>query len=778
MSSFPNFSNFADYIKTELDSRRGNTIKVSALNCWVRAISAVSGKSNAGMILYSNPDYSIFNGAADKHVATIYGDSSHSGAVGVSWDGTPIVAQSGVSGRPSPIITSFEVDEGSGNISRKANFTIRCFSVEQLEVISAYYLEPGFSVFLEWGWNIAKSLKGYNKNPNAQSIGQFQSFDVVNNRRSSSGGNSDVFLGFITGGSIGISDTYWDVQVKATGFTELPAYFMVADNAKTTESVLGIFEVSLDFGTMDIGFDTNLDTKRFKMAFNELPSNRKTQQVKDLISDSYVGKAVNFINFDAAVADKVNNTTKGGWFSDPKLEVKDSNGESKSIKVADGTKLIGPEKFIRFGALMKIMNTIAVEPYVVGDKTIKYSISTDTTVISAFQKVFSTDKSKLFIPNPNTPKASFSAIADGLHEQTQFNEIIDNSVVNGTDTVYFPENTAITNGTATKDGNSIKISYENSAANVNIEGLEKTAGQWGFLDNLYVNFDFAKGILETKNFVIKDALYQILNGISSAAGALWDFQIVELTAPADDNSGTKKGDTILQIVDMNLVSDKNSNDKIYKFDLQGANSIFIDAQFDMEIGGAIMNQVIGSRLGVSQQSSLQPYDGKLFSHGYIDLILKERTDKEKKAQAIKDAANPQPEDADAATKQQEKDLTVFLQKIALYPRVDKTDETAEFGEDPYLANYLAAYNDLQLFESFKLSNDASNKGKGVSILLPIKFNFTIHGIGGIKRGDKFQVRGLPKKYSEDGFFQVTAVKHTLDNMTWKTEIQGGFRQLR
>ena len=40
------------------------------------------------------------------------------------------------------------------------------------------------------------------------------------------------------------------------------------------------------------------------------------------------------------------------------------------------------------------------------------------------------------------------------------------------------------------------------------------------------------------------------------------------------------------------------------------------------------------------------------------------------------------------------------------------------------------------------------------MLLPIKFTFTIHGLSGWKRGDKFKVVGLPQRYN-NGFFQVT-----------------------
>jgi hypothetical protein len=66
---------------------------------------------------------------------------------------------------------------------------------------------------------------------------------------------------------------------------------------------------------------------------------------------------------------------------------------------------------------------------------------------------------------------------------------------------------------------------------------------------------------------------------------------------------------------------------------------------------------------------------------------------------------------------------------------------------------------------------------GTGPIMPIKFNFSIHGVSGIKRGDKFMVTGLPKGY-ENGFFQVTSIKHSISEMMWKTEIEGSYRQAR
>ena len=809
MSAFPNFSNIADFVTNALDARKGNIAGLSSLNCWVRAASAVTpimGRAaavapatigepnkfgNMGMVIYSNPNFKIFEAAGDKNIATIYGDKNHSGVVGVTWDGKPISGGAGLAGRPSPVITNFVVDEGSGNISRKAEFTIRCFTIEQLNAITAHYLEPGFTVFLEWGWNTVGSLKGYSSELSVDSISKYQSFVEVNKKREVTKGNSDIFLGFITGGSIAISDSFWDVQIKATGYVELPAYFMAADTPLTKEEAdKNQTQQSLDFGTMDIWADEDLNTRRFKMAFNLLPSNKKTQLVKNLINDKEVASAINFINFDEAVTDVVNSKTEGHWYN-PFKDTKVKAGNSK-VAVADGTKLIGPEKFIRFGTLMKIMNSIAVKAYKIGNQDVKYQIYTGNTPISSFKNIFSTDKTKLFVPNPYTPNIDFASALNKDGTPIIAGEI-NNTVAYGEYQVYFPSLAGIYGGISEPpiigpNLGTINLSYVNNDANSKIEGIDKKAFEWGYLDNLYVNFDFAKGILDTKNFLIKDALYQILNGLSSAAGGMWDFQIVESVAGkenANDSNAPKDGTTILKVVDMNFVSDTDvkKTKETYQFYLQGADSIFMEATFDMDIGGAIMNQVIGSRLGSKQNNQLPPYQGKLFSENQADLILKKvETEKQlgKDAQDANDKSIKHTTEPKDTKEQEQKDLATFLNKIALYPRVDKTPATAEFGDDPYQANYLGAFNDSQLFDSLRLkvSLDQLANGNQTSILLPIKFTFTIHGISGIKRGDKFRVYGLPAKYSTSGFFQVLSVKHTLDGMLWKTEKSGGFRQSR
>jgi hypothetical protein len=759
MSSFPNLSNLAGYVKSALDRRIGNVQNVSQLNAWVRVSSGVGG----GLMLLSNPNFALFRAAGE---GSIYGDGKSSGTLGTSWGGAAIYAETSDSGfRPKPNITSIEIDEGAGTLSRKASFTITCYTKGQLDTLCEYFLEPGYSIFLEWGWNVPESLKAYSSTLNSTTVANFQSFKKVNEARANSKGTYDNYLGFITGGGISSNGDTYEISVKCTGFTELPAYFMGADNSEDSENEEKITEP--EYSTAQISAETNLGKKRFMMAFNRLPSNRRTTRVSSLIVNPLVANPSNFINVDETVKAKVNECVGGTELLGISINDEEANVGGVTQEFPSGTEIIKDESFIRFGTLMEILNQIGMEGFMIGGKVIKTTINTKTTVCCAFPKIFSTDKKKLFIPNKTAPlfdlvKAANSPTDNGVSDAATD----DCSVVNVNDSanlIMFPAAGTIANGIANG-----KVVVSNKIDG-SFEALTKPNGQWGFLDDLYVNLDFAKGVLETKNFSIRNALYQILNGMSAAAGGLWDFQIM-----------SDEDDTELRVVDMNLTP--TGVQEPYQFILAGVNSIFIDASLDMDISGAKMNQIIGNRLGQTingSQKDVKSKDKKGLFTNKDDQILKE-IKKREEPPPPKDATPPEGPTDDELEEAKIKNLQLFLDKIGLMPR-PHLDDKYPFEADLKKSVFTVAYNDQAVFEFFKNQNDkkaVQTEPGGVGPIMPIKFTFTIHGLSGIKRGDKFKVLGLPKNYESTGFFQVTSVKHTITDMLWKTDIEGSFRQSR
>ena len=82
---------------------------------------------------------------------------------------------------------------------------------------------------------------------------------------------------------------------------------------------------------------------------------------------------------------------------------------------------------------------------------------------------------------------------------------------------------------------------------------------------------------------------------------------------------------------------------------------------------------------------------------------------------------------------------------------------------------------LNVLKQNAMSRKLSGGGR-LSHPLPIKYSFTIMGKSGIRRGDTFNILGIPRKYAACGLFQVTEVEQTIQDMKWVTRVQGEYRQ--
>lgn len=734
MASFPNFSNIQDFVKSTLNKRVGNPQLISKLNPFVRLVSG----GGAGLVLDSNPNNNLFRAAGRT-----YGSSTQAGRIGTTWGGADVNPSVGQGYRPSPIVTSLEVDEGAGNLSRKANFSITCFTKEQMEILTRYFLEPGMSVFLEWGWNTSSGVSGLTP-LKASAISKYQNASNRDAVRKDTAGEYDNYLGFTTGGGVSLDGDKWTINVNCTGYTELPTYLLSSETGDQKLNEEKKIPSAKVFGLNYINTaDSTLGDERFMKMFNDLPQTRQTVAVKGL-RGKFAADDTKLINFDDEVIEEINDSSDGfklplvGW------EVKSGKVtiDGKAVKFPAGTKITADERFIRFDAMMDIIYEIGVSGYELPDGTeVTFEIDYKDTACTAFEKIYSTEPDKLFIPNPQSPKFNLSAITSDSSDLPTVSQIRDAGTVNNSplDRIKFPN----PNDYTSPD-----------------KKIFKSSNEWGYLKDLYVNFDFFKGVLDTKQFYIKDALYQILNGMSSAVNGMWDFQIKESDVTVNDKSVSK-----LKIVEMNLITNGKQT-PTHTFEMIGADSVFIDASLDLDISGNKMNQVIGSKLGAdlnsdSKKISLFTQDEALTDQLAVKLKRKE-TNK-------KDDDNTTEEDkADIA----EANLAIMMGKARFYPKVEISDKTSVDGVDLYDLCYLGAYKDSTIFSALKSGHDEETSS--ASPLMPINFSFKVHGVSGIRRGDMFKVNGIPSIYN-NGFFQVLSVKHTLDGMMWTTEVTGGYR---
>ena len=238
---FPRLTNINDKIVESIKSK--DTIEASKLNCFVRVISG----AGTGLIMTSNPDWKLFS-AAGFSEPSFYGDSAGSGTIGVDWLKRPVYArQTSVNGdvpfKPSPIVTAINVKEGKDQISRHCDLKITAFTLSQVEVLQTYLMEPGFSLFIEYGWNTNLGVGGListKANTIVSEAGKYSlDQDSLHLKRVESRGDYDSFFGFVVGGNVGSNGDLFDIDIKLRGAPSLPTYLQSHNNIEQIDTNTG-----------------------------------------------------------------------------------------------------------------------------------------------------------------------------------------------------------------------------------------------------------------------------------------------------------------------------------------------------------------------------------------------------------------------------------------------------------------------------------------------------------------------------------------------------------
>lgn len=657
--SFPQYSNIENNIKKTIDSRKGNNLDVSKLSPWIRVSSAYGTREYDGLIISSNQTGDSFESR--------YGTPTSGGSIGRDFQGRIVQEEKSVRGlRPSPVIEALEVKNGTEGLTRKCSFTIKCFTLGQVELLSRHFLEPRFFALVEWGWNTnlayqqqAKlSRLGGKVDPICEMI-SYQNLATLKNKRSDSQGHYDAFLGVVAGGGFEYGDDEtFNLKVELVTQGEIPSYLQLHKS-----SPLGAINSGKPFSASDIeksAEDPNSIGKGlFMQMYNSLPSGKQIPPIKSLILDSYWTDPINFLNMDKEIRKDVSNELKSGKVVLGQETITSGQGgtrvaTTKTGEIVTDANLFSEERFIRMELAWKILNTISwpidAEPVEGCPREEKMSniINIDNTICRAHPHIFSTDKKKLFIPNKRLPDFGLINVLnppseEDLNRQAEGGELSEEDKAKS---IY----QYIGKGMSEVDGmpktNREVRPYEYFPAQVPLDELDgkwyddtcyprqAEKERWGYLKYLYINFDFFVSVLEKNGFLAKDVALDILNGISGAVNMYWDFQISErgkivpangwfsdnyyLTkntqpffstnkSPYDTSMGPKneseadkraktQGALELQVVDFNFAGiPPKKGTPIAKFQSRGLLSPFIDFNFNVEIAGALANQVMAKR---------------------------------------------------------------------------------------------------------------------------------------------------------------------------------------
>jgi len=839
---WPKLSNINKKIYDKITDR--NNLEASKLNCWVRLFSGVGD----GLILVSNPNTKLFAAAGEGGIYGFAGnatESGYSGELGKTWDKKSVNPEAGRSLRPSPMVTSLEFSEGEDQISRSGKISLKVFSLEQMELIQQFFMEPGYNVFVEWGWNTEDGVSGLidtkepTKIPGLASKGNLRQ-SQIRKKAIDSNGDYDNMMGFIVGGAVGNDGENFSVEIELRGTPELPTYLQSQNPAlklRTGEEAEGTFEKveikegSLPFGdgvltgTNDADPEGAAKDRRFATMFNSLPSHRQTSDIIKM-KDNF--SLYDFVNCDGLITENINNYIQGSFFANLWKWFK--GGDASAVEIqqfqVEKEKLFSKKKYIRFERALEIIGGSGLSSFIVGDDEMSCLIDISDTKIGAFPLIYSTKPESLLIPGKLPDFEQYYLQTSKPEYKTVTNDPVDNKI-----------------------GSYSFVQYSKSTS-----GHTENGGYWGYLKNLYINEDMMVNAMTSKNKNIREILYDILNELSSAVNSFWDFQIVE----GED----KNKNVVLTIVDRNWVGQRPAKPK--EFYHNGENSRFLTSALTIDIPGEMASQIISTRLGAnvktdgvdveigkkrffakgvdkfmkgliidntptnpseaaspdlntvegknqqitSNNTEIEKLDAEYkeltgnvnpFKNGYnyeiteanrknlspkelrTRQILKAKFDKLKNTEKLEDEV----------TEAQENSLNSNTANLDIVPNPAKIESIEGELDDELLTQKTpkdeASFSDNFRFYTFRdtnlfniIKNNSllgQNPGK-LSHPLPIKYSFTILGTSGIRRGDMFNIVGIPQKYRKYGLFQVNSVEHSIEGMKWETTIEGLYRQVQ
>jgi len=796
MNIFPFLGSINPTISKTIKDRGGKNLDVSKLTSWIRVASAVSGNGHNGLVLES-----VNRG---RTFANTYGRNSVSGVVGFDFNGKEVFAPDNERGlRPSPVVESLTIENGNRGLSRKASFTITAFTLGQAEKLLQHFVEPGFTVLVEFGWNspdvatskINLAVEG------ACGFVKMNQYNTILNKRLQSNGKYDGFMGYITGGglSFGDNETYI-ISVELTTIGEIPTYLQThrtPANEETPENTSLTYDVALIEGEANTGTANKIGRALWRQFYNRLPGSKRTQAIKNLINAKDIrgnlfSEPYNFINVDEKIRE---------FFMEGVDQAKVNDID---IDIPEGVNLITDQSYVRFELLARVLNEFSVnlEPAPSGECTDKlstysYIIDTNYTICRGHKWMFSLDPTKLYIPNEYSPRFGVEALFQSK-EELDIGSLIDYE--------------GIEKGTATINANPWKA-YEGGAGNSlyafpqSRTALPSDLGDsirdvktpvcnphtWGFLRDLYVNLDFFVQVLERSNYVAKDVMYELLNGISAAANSYWEFDICE---NPDNTRGDSNQPVHMVVRDLTFTgevepSEFNDEIKYPTFDSIGSKTPFLNFNINMDIPAVMRNSILGK--ASSSEVLVEGRDSgiKQFFGGQTDPVrdIFNSFKVKKKPAEPSQATEAQPEpDVEEIRKA---NLENFGEIGTLVPLLRDRDETRGWwyftnADEIDVSNLIVgAFNDPTVFKILELkwlqkeypaSLDSDSKGTKLNPrVLGVEVTFDIHGISGLKIGDMFKLNQLPKGYDKP--FQIMETSHNLSDGQWITSVKARMRNL-
>lgn len=663
---------------------------------------------------------------------------------------------------------------------RQVTIKWKCYSKDHLDYMTPYFMSPGVSMFIEWGWNHynPKSLL------NLMDVGQPAKMkDSVDDKTPGPTGDPDDPRKSEGKGLLGI---YTD---------PLQQQLVVEDGKGLYDLTCGIitsFEYSLQ---QDGSYDCTTEVKSNSFIYsgvqtrsNALAStspadnkgNKKPEPVKTL--KDYIENE--FKSLPKTVLTGLNSKNPlfpiPGW-PGPETRVfiprnLDTSNDPRT-KIDNVTKYsfdsgASDEFWITMGLFVDIINKFCMAESPKPGATFN-QIDIKSSWIGGHKNIISTDGKVLLIPNSQAPNISPSVEDRGKSKNYSTPPTQQDGSNTGTSSEADKTMQSIFNSTARQDLNEIINYFRINHGGMNPADVEFPSKKYdyniGKLENIYIHKDVVIKAIE-KSETVTDILNFVMNKLSEAVNGLWKFSLIQY-GPSN---------SLLSIVDtetfnLKRLQELNSDKKpyMYFFKNRASRNNIQSFNFTVKLSDKVATSVMfnspkDNKTSVPMKNPFGFVTRDRFYKTTNDSSYLTPKDKEI---LLQNQQNPELErdrlDKQRETIKKERDVKSGAYIVGVVTR--------ENGEEvTYIRKLVLTQKDL--FTLLVNDKDPNNASVNSFPQPGIKAEITLTGIGGFKTFQIFGIDNLPAPYDKDILFQVEDVKHSLQsNGMWTTTLTAGMR---
>lgn len=777
---------FIDGAKGEWDDQNGDwSLYRGPMTPWVRFCSNGYGREDVNP---PKPGFVFFGG---KNFYNGYGFEKNSsgiqeGVIGYVPDGkgTTHTISNDINTSdypihvPPPEIQSINVTIQK-ELFRRATVEWTCFSKKQLEYMTPYFLVPGITCVLEWGWNhfdptslirldLVDELKKLNNNP----------YPLYTKHILQSKGNYDVLFGKITHFEWSADGNKLKCKTEITSQDRIYAGLVVDSNA--VDQVNDSKGKETDVNPLDslIQF-VNKSLTQFKTILKTEPAN--------------VPELANFVKYvQKSHPTNWKEYVYGVFYGRDLEDTKQDAIQYDNKKEDFDRKAPNKELWLSIGLIMEIINFHS-SPLLSFKGKEMFRIDIDDCVISGHPNLMSSDGTIMLIPNAEAPKyflGSYGYVQNEAESQAEADYAVfqrtTNPIIKFSDRDDAEKNNKLPDYRVSKvclqrNGQCVRDNIDELINKIRYDKVGKSKTfefpflndapivpnskpyprrYSGLLKNIYFNVKCLQDLLSGGDIKTYPQLIEkILGKVNEAAGNFWDFRLVSGTGKdglADDEAATMK------VVDYRFMTTANRG-QVYSFDYFDADGLLQGLSFKPTLSNAqAIRTIYAQTNNPDKKTTLTNGENELLDYHFRDRLF---IDDDKKVTQPRNVKNT----SFAETMRE-------LQQLA--PPAGAYQMTMKNKNGIIITRRLC----LPAPDILKLlldDGDEERNPKYTGIMPGIQAQFTIQGIGGLRTFMMFLVRNLPEPYSHKNIvFRIVDVQESLEMSKWTTTITAGVIPLR